>query len=244
MRTAGLIVAGGSGDRFGGEIPKQLVHLEGEPILTHTVRAVSEARLDRLVVVAHPAWIAETAKIVASPKLEVPVEVVGGGATRSESTRNGLAALDVGDDEIIVVHDAVRPLVLPDLILRSIEPILAGHADATCTVIASPDTLVTVDGEVLDGVPDRNRLRRAQTPQTFRARVLALAHERASAAGVAAATDDCGLVLRHVPEARVAAVVGDEANIKITTPLDLVVAEHILRMRIGTPAAPADEPRG
>ena len=87
------------------------------------------ASVDRVVVVSHPGWIDETRELVDAASLAMPVSVVAGGATRNESTRNGLAALDGADDDIVVVHDAVRPLVPLDVIQRSIEPILSGRAD-------------------------------------------------------------------------------------------------------------------
>ena len=109
----------------------------------------------------------------------MPVRSCAGGATRNESTRNGLAALDAADDDIVLVHDAVRPLVPLEVIQRSIEPIVSGRADATDTVIPSADTLVIVEGEDVVEIPDRGRYRRGQTPQTFRLGVLARAYAAA-----------------------------------------------------------------
>ena len=173
MRVYALVLAGGSGDRFGAEMPKQFIRLAGEPILSRTLRAIARAGIEQLVVVTHPSWLAETTELVAGAELDVPVTVVPGGATRNESTRNGLAAVEeAGDDDIILVHDAVRPLVPDDVILRSLEPILSGRADGTDTVIPSADTLVVVDGDLVVEIPERARYRRGQTPQCFRAGVL------------------------------------------------------------------------
>src|SRR5256885_10348204 len=98
MRIHALVLAGGSGDRFGAEMPKQSVRLAGEPILSRTVRAVAAAGIDRLVVVSHPSWLAETRELVEALALDVPASVVAGGMTRNESARNGLAELDANDD--------------------------------------------------------------------------------------------------------------------------------------------------
>lgn len=238
VRIHALVLAGGSGDRFGAEMPKQFVRLAGEPIMLRSIRAIAAAGIDRLIVVTHPSWQREAADLVANANLAIPVEIVPGGTTRNESTRNGLAALDAADDDIVVIHDAVRPLVPPEVILRSIEPILSGRADGTDTVIPSADTLVVVEGEDVVEIPDRARLRRGQTPQTFRMSVLARAYAAAAAAGDLTATDDCSLVLRHVPEARIVAVAGDEVNLKITTRTDMVLADRMIQMR--TLAVPAD----
>jgi 2-C-methyl-D-erythritol 4-phosphate cytidylyltransferase len=239
MQVHAIILAGGDGNRFGGELPKQFVRLAGDPILLRTLRAVAGAA-DRIVVVAHPSWLADTRDLVAAAGLEVPVVVVPGGATRNESTRNGLRAVEGEDDDVVLVHDAVRPLLPLDVIRRSIEPILLGRADSTDTVIPSADTLVIVDGEDVVEIPDRSRYRRGQTPQAFRKRVLSRAYDAAARAGDMSATDDCSLVLRHVPGARIVAVAGDEVNVKITTRIDMVMADRMLQMRVMSPISEAD----
>jgi len=237
MQIHAIVLAGGNGHRFGAEMPKQFVRLAGEPILLRSVRGIAAAGVDRIVVVAQPSWLSETRSVIESGGISVPIEVVPGGATRNESTANGLRSLIAADDDIVVVHDAVRPLCPVDVILRSIEPILLGRADATDTVIPSADTLVVVDGDgdEVEEIPDRSRFRRGQTPQTFRKATLSAAHDAAARAGDLSATDDCSLVLRHVPGARIVAVAGDEMNIKITTRVDMVVADRMLQMQTMSP---------
>ncbi len=242
MRIHAILLAGGSGDRFGAEMPKQFVRLAGEQILLRSLRTVAAAGVDTLVIVSHPDWVDETRAVIAAADVGVPTSVVAGGQTRNESTRNGLASLDAADDDVIVVHDAVRPLVPLEVVVRAIEPVAAGLADSTDTVIPSADTLVIVDGDAVVEIPDRSRYRRGQTPQVFRKAILARAYEAATAAGDLSATDDCSLVLRHVPGARVMAVAGDEVNLKITTRIDLVLADRMLQMRTVHPTDehPAD----
>jgi len=242
VRIHALVLAGGSGDRFGAEMPKQFVRLAGEPILSRTLRAVAAAGVDRIVVVSHPSWLGETRELVGALALELPMSVVAGGMTRNESARNGLAELDASDDDIVLIHDAVRPLVPREVIQRSIEPILSGRADATDSVIPSADTLVVVEGDAVVEIPERARFRRGQTPQTFRASIIRRAYEAAAKAGDLQATDDCTLVLRHVPGARIVAVPGDEVNLKITTRTDMVLADRMIQMRTLGPAAADPEP--
>jgi ribitol-5-phosphate 2-dehydrogenase (NADP+) / D-ribitol-5-phosphate cytidylyltransferase len=243
MLTHAIILAAGGGERFGAEVPKQFLRLAGESILGRTLRTVAAAGVDRLVVVAHPDWIDETERLVADAGLTMPVGLVPGGATRNESTLAGLSALAslgaVGDDDIVLVHDAVRPLLPVEVIQRAVEPIAAGRADASDTVIPSADTLVIVEAERVVEIPDRARYRRGQTPQAFRLAVLRSAYAAAQAAGDLGATDDLSLVLRYVPGARVVAVAGDEINLKITTKLDFVLADRMIQMR--TLDAPAGE---
>lgn len=239
MRIHAILLAGGSGDRFGAEMPKQFVRLAGEQILLRSLRTVAAAGVDQLVIVSHPAWLEETRRVIEGAGLTIPASVVAGGQTRNESTRNGLRSLAADDDDVILVHDAVRPLVPVDVISRAIEPVALGLADSTDTVIPSADTLVIVDGDVVVEIPERSRYRRGQTPQVFRKAILAEAYERAVALGDLSATDDCSLVLRHVPHARVLAVAGDEVNLKITTRIDLVLADRMLQMRT---VRPTDDP--
>jgi 2-C-methyl-D-erythritol 4-phosphate cytidylyltransferase len=238
-RVHALLLAGGEGNRFAAEIPKQFVLLAGRPVLARSLDAIAEAGVDTITVVAHGDWITETQAIVAAAQLSMPSTVTVGGQTRYDSARKGFAALaafDAAADDVVVVHDAVRPLVTTELIARAIEPVLRGAAESADCVVASTDTMVQVDNDDVIAAPDRTQLRRSQTPQVFRFDILARAHEAAAAAGDVDATDDCGLVLRYVPGARVAAIRGDEANIKLTTPLDLAVAEQLLASR-RTPAA-------
>lgn len=175
--------------------------------------------------------MAETQRLVGRAGGDVPLRIVAGGSSRNESTWKGLQAVTAGDDDVIVVHDAVRPLLPLEVLRRSIDPIVEGLADGTDTVIPSADTLVVVDGGVVVEIPDRSRFRRGQTPQAFRKGVLARAYEAALTAGEPAATDDCSLVLRHVPDARILAVTGDEVNLKITTRLDMVMADRMIQLR-------------
>jgi 2-C-methyl-D-erythritol 4-phosphate cytidylyltransferase len=237
MRVHALVLAGGSGDRFGAEMPKQFVRLAGEPILLRSIRAIVGVGVDQLIVVTHPSWLAETRALVEAAGLDRPISIVAGGVTRNASTRNGLAALDAADDDVVLIHDAVRPLVPAEVILRSIEPIMSGRADATDTVIPSADTLVVVEGDAVVEIPDRSRYRRGQTPQSFRKSILDRAYEAAAAVGDLSATDDCSLVLRHVPGARIVAVPGDEVNLKITTRTDMVLADRMIQMRTLSAAA-------
>jgi ribitol-5-phosphate 2-dehydrogenase (NADP+) / D-ribitol-5-phosphate cytidylyltransferase len=243
-RVHAILLAGGDGNRFGADIPKQFVRLAGEQILARSLRTIAASGVDSIVVVANPNWLPETEALVTKEPVGLPTRVVIGGATRNESTRSGLSSVAADDDDVIVVHDAVRPLVPVEVIRRAIEPVLSGSADSTDTVIPSADTLVIVDGDAVVEIPDRSRYRRGQTPQVFRYDVLRRAYEAAAAAGDLRATDDCSLVLRYVPGVRLLAVAGDEVNLKITTRIDLVLADRMLQMRTLNPTEDAPVLRG
>ena len=120
MRIHGLVLAGGSGDRFGAEMPKQFVRLAGEPILLRSLRAIAAAGVDRLVVVTHPSWLDETRTLVAEAGIEPDPTIVAGGMTRNESTRNGLAALRDADDDVGAAIEASPVWRIHEALLRSV----------------------------------------------------------------------------------------------------------------------------
>ena len=216
---AAVIVAAGSGERFGGEVPKQLRDLGGLPILRWSCLAFGRHPAVTRVVVVLPAGLA------ASPPdwIEPGVRIVAGGATRAESVAAGVeAAASGGEDGIILVHDGVRPFVGEDLISRVIE----GARDGPVVpVVPVSDTIKTVDDEGrIVGSPARDRLRAAQTPQGFPAALLRRLHARSAAdAGI---TDEGVLCERE--GVAVAIVQGDERNLKVTTPSDLAYANWLV----------------
>jgi 2-C-methyl-D-erythritol 4-phosphate cytidylyltransferase len=205
--TTAIVVAAGGGTRFGA--PKQFADLDGVRLVDRAV-AVASAVCDDVILVlpADRAW--DGAPVSA---------VVPGGVTRADSVRAGLAALPAGSD-VVVVHDAARPLAAASLFAAVIAAVRAG-ADAAVPGIALPDTVKRVDGdEVVETVP-RDPLVAVQTPQAFRGEALRAAH-----AGHGDATDDAALV--EATGGTVVVVPGDPANLKVTTTADLTVAAALL----------------
>ena len=206
--TWAIVVAAGRGARYGG--PKQYDVIGGMTVLA---RSVAQARgaCDGVVVV------------VAAEDAGRPVDgadrVVAGGASRSASVRAGLEALP-DDAEVVVVHDAARPLAGPELWAAAIAAVVSG-ADAALCAVAVTDTVKRVDGDDVVATVDRTELVAVQTPQAFRAAALRVAH----AAGLDA-TDDGALV--EAAGGRVVVVPGSVTNLKITHPHDLAVAEALL----------------
>jgi 2-C-methyl-D-erythritol 4-phosphate cytidylyltransferase len=155
--------------------------------------------------------------------------VVEGGVRRPDSTRVALAAIAAraaGEDCGVLLHDAARPLVDQRIIADCVAA-LAVH-EAAGVAVATSDTIVIAEDGVMHSVPPRERLFRCQTPQCFRLSVISRAHELAAADPGFAPTDDCGVVLRYLPEVKVHLVPGSERNIKVTYPHDLAVAEALL----------------
>lgn len=210
-----VVVAGGSGARFGG--PKQFEPVAGRRVIDWATAAASEVGS---VVAVVPAGA------VRSPAPTGADLVVAGGPTRADSVRHGLDAVP-DDATIVLVHDAARPLATPPLFERVVAAV-AGGADAVVPVVPVVDTLRRRPAEPDAGVAgapfDRESVVAVQTPQGFRAAVLRRAHHRRGSAEVP--TDDASLVEAH--GAVVTTVEGDPSNIKITTPTDLRFAGAVL----------------
>jgi 2-C-methyl-D-erythritol 4-phosphate cytidylyltransferase len=224
--VAVVVPAAGQGLRLGGGVPKALRELAGEPLLVHACRRLRAAPSVGLIVVVAPA-----AEVSAVQAMLPGTIVVVGGATRQLSVAAGLAAVPAEFD-IVLVHDAARALVPPELVEVVAAAVRAGH-DAVIPALPVVDTIKRVDAaqQVRETV-DRAVLRAVQTPQGFRRAVLARAHDAAPDEH----TDDAGMVERlGLP---VHCVPGAELAMKITRPVDLVVAEAMLNL-----AAVADQGR-
>lgn len=226
-----ILVAAGEGRRFGG--PKQLQPLGGRRVIDWAVEPAMGVSSGVVVVAAADQvdLLRDGPEALGADRAGgsgngTEIIVTAGGATRSESVRAGIAATP-GDAEVIVVHDAARPLATGALFAAVTSAVAAGH-DGAVPAVAVTDTIRHADG----GSLDRSQLRAAQTPQAFRAEVLRRAHS-----GRAEATDDATLV--EDAGGTVTLVEGDADNLKITAPGDLQVAEALLAARSeGRPAAP------
>ena len=222
-----VVVAAGSGVRLGADIPKALVELEGVPLVLRSLAALAAGGVERAVVVV-PASHRDAFEglLSASP---VPAVAVVGGERRQDSVRAGLAALQSEADGVVVlVHDAARSLV-PAAVVRAVaEAVLAG-AEAVIPVLPVTDSVRLVDGGG-STVVDRSSLRAVQTPQGFRLGRLAAAHAHLLAAGLEV-TDDAAAV--EALGGTVTLVPGHRDALKVTEPVDLVVAAQVLAGRAG-----------
>ena len=221
-RVTAVLVAAGSSTRMG--FDKLSFDLGGETVLERSVRAFDECpEVDELVIVTGASG--ENAQRAAA-RCKKPVRLVRGGSTRAESARSGVAA---AHGRLVAVHDAARPFVSQSVIADTIAA--AARCGAAAPAVPVKDTIKTVaeDGAVT-GTPDRSTLRAVQTPQVFEADLLKAALQSALENEVPV-TDDCSAVERLGK--MVYLIDGDEENLKITTPVDLVIAEAILAEREG-----------
>jgi len=227
VRVGVVIAAGGRGTRLGGKVPKQFLPLEGLPILERTVKIFSRLPSVEEIVVATPRkHVRRAEKLLAGMGSGKVISVVPGGRERQDSVWEGLRAF-LSKPTIVLIHDAVRPLVEPGVVTSAI--VSAARYGAAVVAVKSHDT-VKVEGKkgYLQKTLDRSRLWAVQTPQAFRYEVLVEGHRRAKRRGFHG-TDDASLVERMGLPVRI--VEGRPMNIKITTPADLRLAEMWLKER-------------
>jgi 2-C-methyl-D-erythritol 4-phosphate cytidylyltransferase len=218
-----VIVAAGTGTRFGGDIPKQFTEVAGKPVIAHTVRRFEESdMIGGIVVVTSADRLAEMRSIIAAEGFEKVLEVVEGGASRAESVACGVEAACANHCEVLLIHDGARPLVSASEIDATAAAAL--RDGAACLVAPVTDTVKEVAfGKVVRTI-DRTTLRRALTPQAFRPDILRQA--MLSTDLDASVTDEAMLV--EQAGFTVVTVEGSAANIKITLPEDLILAEALL----------------
>ena len=220
MAAVALIVAAGRGERLGSGRPKALVSVRGIPMVEWSVSALRRVAAVERIVVALPAD--------AVGKAPAGTVGVAGGAVRSESVRLALAA--AGDGDPVIVHDAARPLATAELFERALSELADSGADAVIAAAPVSDTVKEVgDSGTVERTLDRSRLWAVQTPQVFRRAALEGALGEASDELLAAATDDAWLIERAGGTVRV--VESPPSNLKITTPMDLHIAEMLLAER-------------
>ncbi|MEU8305240.1 2-C-methyl-D-erythritol 4-phosphate cytidylyltransferase [Actinomadura sp. NPDC048955] len=224
-RTVAVVLAGGVGERMGAGRPKQLMEVGGRPILAHAVGAFdAHPDVGEVVVVMAPGHLREAAAIAAP--FRKTAAVIEGGATRTASTVAALRLLeDRPDDVRVLFHDAARPFVDRPVIDRVLDALDA--CEAVAVGVPSADTIVVVEDGTVASMPPRETLTRFQTPQGFRLGTIRKAYELALADPGVRATDDCGIVHRYLPDVPIRVVAGSERNLKVTQPLDAVIAEHL-----------------
>jgi 2-C-methyl-D-erythritol 4-phosphate cytidylyltransferase len=219
--TVAVVPAAGSGERLAAGVPKAFFHLDGRTLVERAVSGLLESGVVDRVVVAVPADRTDQAKLI----LGHQATVVAGGANRSESVSLALAAFaNAEQPRFVLVHDAARALTPPALVARVVEALQAGHV-AVVPVLPLSDTIKAIDANgVVLGTPERAGLRAVQTPQGFATELLLRAYQRAVTVDV---TDDASMV-EHIG-GQVQVVEGDPLAFKITTRLDVLLAQAIVQ---------------
>ena len=225
MRNIAIILAGGSGKRFGADMPKQFLLIAGKRIIEHSIEAFERnTHIDEICVVSNPDFLEETQKIVAQAHYQKVRHVIAGGQERSDSTINALR-LYKAETANLIFHDAVRPLVsqrIIDDVCRALKT-----QRAVNVTIPSADTLIVRQGDYVKQVPDRRWIERVQTPQGFHVGTIVKAYAEALKDPAFKATDDCGVVTKYLPDVPVFLVAGEERNQRLTYREDLPVLENL-----------------
>lgn len=223
--VAAIVVAAGQGTRFGSDIPKQFLLLQDRPLIVHALERLQNAAvISQIIIVAGKEWVSYLgSEIISRYHFDKISAIVPGGKERQDSVFAGLQALPT-PHEVVIVHDAVRPLFSVNLLERVISG--CNTFDACVPGLPSRDTVKKIDGaRIIETVP-RESLRLVQTPQAFRYEKLLQAFKQAASANFYS-TDEAALVEKF--GGAVGWVEGEETNLKITTPRDLQIAEIFLQ---------------
>ncbi len=225
MKNIAIILASGTGERFGEKIPKQFYKFEGKTILEHSIDAFENNKnIDEIILVTNPKFRDLAEEILKNNDYKKVTKLLNGGKTRVESSYVGTS--EAPEESNVLIHDAVRAFVTQKIIDDNIEALK--KYEAVGTAIDTVDTIIQVDeNNVITAIPPRKFLKRVQTPQSFRANLIKKAHEMALKDEDANFTDDCGLILRY-NLASIHIVDGDELNVKITHKNDLNVIKNML----------------
>ncbi len=226
MKNIAIILAGGSGRRMGGALPKQFLEVNNRTILEYTIDNFERAEcINEIAIVTHPDYVDKMQQIISSNPWKKVARILLGGKERTDSTLSALRAYTNEDDRLLI-HDGVRPMVSQQIIQNVCSAL--SEYDVVNLAIPAVDTIIEVKDGVMVAAPRRDLLRQVQTPQGFKRETLALAYEKALADPNFIATDDCGVVFKYHPASPIKIVEGETSNIKITYKEDLeILKKHL-----------------
>lgn len=236
MKNIAIILAGGTGSRLGYSTPKQFLKVAGKTVIEHTVDVFDNDRhIDEVAIVVHPSYVDEMENIVTRNNWKKVKKILRGGDERYMSSLSAIMAYgDLKEECNLIFHDAVRPLV-NSRIIKDVVDALKNY-EAVDVVVPATDTIVQVDeeGRCIAEIPNRRYLRRGQTPQAFRYSLVAKAYAQAMKDPHFESTDDCGTVIKYVPDVKVCVVDGEESNMKLTYKEDLFLLDKLFQLRTTT----------
>ena len=237
MKNVAVILAGGVGRRLGLDQPKQYLKMAGKTILEHTVDMFqSHPLIDEIAIVVAPSYYSLIEKFIEKNAWTKARKVLCCGQERYLSSLSAIKAYESeGQNVQLIFHDSVRPLVSPRIITDVCHALT--EFDAIDVVVPAIDTIVKVEPKkgIIDSIPDRNFLRRGQTPQAFKWSVIKRAYDLALQDPSFTATDDCGIVVKYLPDTPVGLVQGEEANVKLTNPEDIYLLDKLFQLKSTNP---------
>ena len=230
IRNIAIVLAGGVGSPLGLSTPKQFFKVAGKMVIEHTIDTFERnPHIDEIAIVSNPVYVPDVESIVLRNGWKKVKKILKGGKERYDSSLSAIHAYEGGEEVNLVFHDAVRPLVSQRIIDNVCEALHTYQAiDVTVPAV---DTIIEAEDDHIASIPDRSRLQRGQTPQAFRLSVISEAYKRALNDPDFKVTDDCGVVVKYMPEVPVHLVPGEESNMKLTYKEDTFLLDKLFQLR-------------
>ncbi len=224
-----VILAGGVGSRLDSSHPKQFFKVAGKTVIEHTIEIFERnVLINEIAVVINPAYLTTIEEIVLKNGWRKVRKILKGGAERYHSSMAAIEAYTGLRGVNLIFHDAVRPLITDRIINDTIH--MLDTYNAVDVAVPAVDTIISVNGDFIDAIPDRNKLRRGQTPQGFKLETIREAYRYALQDPAFKSTDDCGVVLRYLPDERIYVVRGEESNMKLTYKEDSYLLDKLFQL--------------
>jgi len=228
-KNIAVILAGGKGTRLGYDKPKQFIKVAGKLIIEHTIEAFEKHdMIDEIAIVVHGDYIGYLEEVTLKNSYKRVKKILNGGSERSDSSLSAIEAYSTQNVNLIF-HDAVRPLVSKRIITDTI--LALEQYNAIDVAVPATDTIIEVESNFINDIPNRDKLRRGQTPQAFKLSTIKKAYEIALSDPDFKATDDCGIVNKYLPDEKIYVVSGEESNIKLTYEEDLFLLDKLFQLR-------------
>ena len=229
IRNIAIVLAGGVGSRLGLSTPKQFFKVAGKMVIEHTLDTFEHnPHIDEIAIVSNPVYVSDVENIVLRNGWTKVKKILKGGRERYDSSLSAIHAYEGGEEVNLIFHDAVRPLVSHRIIDDVCEAL---HTyEAIDVTVPAVDTIIEAEGDHIASIPDRSRLQRGQTPQAFRLSVISEAYKRAFKDPDFKVTDDCGMVVKYMPEVPVHLVAGEESNMKLTYKEDTFLLDKLFQL--------------
>ncbi|MDR2834875.1 MAG: 2-C-methyl-D-erythritol 4-phosphate cytidylyltransferase [Bacteroidales bacterium] len=224
MKNIAIILAAGSGSRFGDKIPKQFYSFAGKTVLEHSVDAYEKnENIDEIVIVVNCLYITKVKEFVKNNNWTKIKHILIGGNERYESSFVAIRTYSTENECNMIFHDAVRPLVSQEIINNTIKAL--NVFNAVDTAIQITDTIVKANNNIIEEIPERKYFYKSQTPQAFKLSTIKKAYKIFLDDNNFQATDDCGIIKKYLPKENIFIVEGQESNIKLTFKEDIFLME-------------------
>jgi len=232
-KNIAIILAGGSGSRFGLNVPKQFAKVAGKTLIEHTLDIFQKNKqIDEICIVIKSDWIHKIEEIVLNGNYNKVQKILNGGKERKDSSVSAINAYKIeqnSNNYNLIFHDAVRPFVTNKIIQDCINALK--YYNAIDVAIPATDTIIEVKESIITNIPNRSDMMQGQTPQCFKLHTIAKAYEVAQKDKNLKATDDCGIIKKYLPNEQIFVVKGAIDNIKITYEQDIFMADKIFQLR-------------